>query len=51
MFTVTIVGGEVNELSANGLEDIVLPEPTEPSKDAEPAELPEPGSKSRPKLD
>ena len=51
LFTYTIVGGEVNEISSDGLETIVLPEPSEISEDAEEVELPEPGRKSRPKLD
>jgi hypothetical protein len=51
MFSVRIVGGEVNELPSTGLEKITLPEPADKTGDgSEPAELPEPGSKSRPKL-
>ena len=52
LFTYNIKGGEINELSTNGLEDVVLPEPSETTEDDdEPVELPEPGKKSRPKLD
>lgn len=51
LFTYTIVGGEVNEISSNGLETVVLPEPSEKSEDTTEMELPEPGRKSRPKLD
>lgn len=51
LFTFNIIGGEVNEISSNGLETVVLPEPAEISEDAEAAVLPEPGKKSRPKLD
>ena len=50
MFSVNITGGEVTELSSAGLETITLPEPADKTEDSEPAELPEPGSKSRPKL-
>ena len=52
LFTYNIKGGEINELSTNGLEDVVLPEPSDTTEDDnEPVELPEPGKKSRPKLD
>ena len=51
LFTYTIVGGEVNEISSNGLETVILPEPSEKSEDTRDMELPEPGRKSRPKLD
>lgn len=51
LFTVNITGGAVTELSSAGLETITLPEPADKTEeDSEPAELPEPGSKSRPKL-
>ncbi len=49
LFTVTIQGGGITEIPNTGLETIVLPEPTDPEEIA-PAELPEPGRKSRPKL-
>ena len=49
LFTVTIKGGGVTVIPNTGLEAITLPEPSEPSEQA-PAELPEPGKKSRPKL-
>ena len=51
LFIFNIKGGEVNVIPSNGLETVVLPEPSEDGKDTEPAELPEPGRKSRPKLD
>ena len=49
LFTVTIQGGNVNVIPNTGLETIILPEPVDPAEKA-PAELPEPGKKSRPKL-
>ena len=49
LFTVNIPGGGETVIPSTGLEDIVLPEPADPAETA-PAELPEPGKKSRPKL-
>lgn len=49
LFTVTIKGGDITVIPNTGLESITLPEPTPPEEKA-PAELPEPGKKSRPKL-
>ena len=49
LFTVNIKGGEVLELSSEGLDQIVVPEPTPPSE--KPYGKIEPGRKSRPKLD
>ena len=51
LITVTIKGGEINEIPSTGLEEIVITEPAE--KDEEPAGVPEdniPPRKSRPKL-
>ena len=49
LITVNIKGGEVTEISANGLDEIVIPEPT-PFEEKEWGTL-EPGRKSRPKLE
>ena len=49
LFTITIKGGDVTVIPSTGLEAITLPEPCDPTEKA-PAELPEPGKKSRPKL-
>ena len=48
LFTIEIKEGEKLELSSNGLETIVIPEPT-PEEEKEYGKL-EPGKKSRPKL-
>ena len=45
-----IKGGEVNEISADGLEDLVLPEPSGPSSIFSTSESEVPARKSRPKI-
>ena len=49
LFTVNIKGGEVLKLSSEGLDQIVVPEPTPPSE--KPYGTIQPGRMSRPKLD
>jgi Zn-dependent metalloprotease len=49
LFTVDIQGGEILELSADGLDQIVIPEPTPPEEKTW-GHI-EPGKKSRPKLE
>ena len=50
LFTVTIKGGEVNELPSTGLENVVLPAPSEQTAEEAEMAINEPGPKSRPKL-
>ena len=49
LFTIDIKGGEVMELSADGLDQVVIPAPTPPEEKA--YGTLKPGRKSRPKLD